>query len=335
MYDIITFGSATRDIFLRAKNFKVINQKKFLTGSGLCFTLGSKIEVEDIYFSSGGGGTNTAATFARQGFKTAYCGMVGDDISGKEIIKELQDFKIDTKLVLASAKAPTSHSVVLSSDGDDRTILVYRGAAGFLKEEDIPWQKLKAKVFYLATLSGHLCGLFDDLVNFAKKKGIKVAVNPGNCQLSMQKEKLEKILKKVDILILNQEEASLLAKVPFQEESEIFRKIDDMCDGIVIMTKGPDGVVVSDGQNLYRAKSLPVRVIDRTGAGDSFASGFVSAYFKDEGNIENAIQLGIANSIACITSLGAKQGLLKKGEKFKKVEVLKESCGFQNNCKCK
>ena len=50
-------------------------------------TLGSKIDVEDIIFTSGGGGTNTAATFAKQGFKTAFCGAIGVDISGLEIVE--------------------------------------------------------------------------------------------------------------------------------------------------------------------------------------------------------------------------------------------------------
>ena len=83
MYDIITFGSAAQDIHVKSKLFKILkDEKDFVTGEGLCLALGSKIEVEDIIFSSGGGGTNTAATFAKQGFKTAYCGAIGADISG-------------------------------------------------------------------------------------------------------------------------------------------------------------------------------------------------------------------------------------------------------------
>jgi len=363
MYDIITFGSATRDIFLKSKTFKIVGEKKFITGKGLCLSLGSKIEVKDIAFSTGGGGTNTADTFSKQGFKVAYCGMIGVDEAGEEVIKELKKFGIDTQFVFRTKKKPTNYSVILSSDGRDynppttrqkqvmdRTILVYRGASGELTKKEIPWPKLsaftkgyggssialggggKARWFYIAPLSGKLCGISENLVNFAYKNKIKITMNPGHCQLSLPRKTLERILKKVDILILNQEEASLLTKIPYQKEVEIFKKIDKLCPGIAIMTKGPGGVVVSDGKYLYRASPPKSKVVDRTGAGDSFASGFVSGYIQSKGNIIYAIQLGMANSSACLQKLGAKNGLLEKGQKFKKVKVQKEFCSKNNFC---
>jgi len=333
MYDIITFGSATRDIFLKSKTFKIVGEKKFITGKGLCLSLGSKIEVDDISFSTGGGGTNTAATFANQGFKTAFCGMVGDDPAGDDVIKDLEKFKIDTDFILKTNKKPTNHSVVLSSDvSKDRTIIVYRGASGELAKKDVPSQKLSAKWFYLAPLSEKVCNIFEYLVNFAAKNKIKVAVNPGNCQLSLPQKTWEKILKKTDVLILNQEEASLLTKIPYKKEEDIFKKIDKLCPGIAIMTKGPEGVVVSDGKYLYRSKTAPAKVVDRTGTGDSFASGFLSGFIQTNGNIEYGIQLGMANSAGCLSKMGAKKGLLKKGQVFKKVKVQKESCSKNNLC---
>lgn len=332
MFDIITFGSATWDIFLRPKKFSVqegpvlgwhiVKDKKFITGKGICFNLGSKVNVEDIYFSSGGGGTNTAATFSKQGFKVAYCATVGDDISGSEIIEELRRLGIDVRFVFKTKLKPTNHSVILNSGSrTDRTILVYRGASELLGKKDIPWKKLKAKWFYLAPLSGKLCKITEDIINFAYKNEIKIAFNPGNSQLSLPSKTLKRILKKVDILILNQEEASLLAKIPFLYEKEIFKKINKLCSGIVIMTKGSKGVVVSDGKHLYRAGILKIKVINRTGAGDSFGAGFVSGFIRTKGNIEKAIQLATANSNSCLTEWGAKKGLLKKNEKFKKIKV--------------
>jgi len=320
MFDIITFGSATHDIFLQSKTFKIIGEKKFITGKGLCLSLGQKIEVKDIYFSTGGGGTNTATTFASQGFKTAYCGVVGNDPAGEEVIKNLKKFKIDTRFVLKTKKKPTNLSVILSSDGQERTILVYRGASEELTKNKVPWSQLKAKWFYLAPLSGKLCGLFETLVDFAQKNKIKVMANPGNSQLNLPQQTLKRILKKIDILVLNQEEASLLTKIPYQQEEEIFKKIDELSPGIAIMTKGPAGVVVSDGNYLYQAEPLKVKVVDRTGAGDAFAAGFLSGLIQS-GQIVYAIQLAIANSSACLQKIGAKNGLLKKNQKWSKVKV--------------
>lgn len=337
MFDIITFGSATRDINLKSKAFKVLKDSKdFVTGEGLCLALGSKIDVEDIKFTSGGGGTNTAAAFAKQGFKIAFCGAVGEDIAGKEIIEELKHSKINTGLVLKSKEKATNHSIIISSDGEDRTILTYRGAAEILNKENIPWDKLKTKWIYLAPLSGLLCDTFEDIVNFAFENKIKVAVNPSKQQLSLPLEDLARILKKVDILILNQEEASFLTKISFQDESEIFKKIDEICPGVAVMTKGGEGVIASDGQYLYSALPDPNRkIVDTTGAGDSFAAGFLSDYIRNNGDIEKAIQLGLANSAACLSEVGAKNGLLVQNSKFERVEVIKQLCSENGLCQQK
>ncbi|OGZ63433.1 MAG: hypothetical protein A2812_01790 [Candidatus Staskawiczbacteria bacterium RIFCSPHIGHO2_01_FULL_36_16] len=334
MYDIITFGSATQDINLKSKAFKVTkDDKDSVTGEGICLALGSKIDVEGIKFTSGGGGTNTAATFAKQGFKTAFCGVVGDDQAGKQVLDELKRLKVDTNLVLKTKEKATNYSVIISSEGEDRTILAYRGASDLLDKNKILWGKIKSKWLYLAPLSGLLCDAFEDIVNFAFENKIKIAVNPGNSQLSLPAENLQRIFKKIDILILNQEEASFLTKISFREESEIFKKIDQMCPGVAIMTKGIEGAVASDGKYIYSAKPhKELKVIDSTGTGDAFASGFLSHYIRHAGDIEKAIQFGIANAEACLSEVGAKNGLLDKNSKFEPVEVSKEECGENNLC---
>ena len=321
MYDIITFGSATKDIFIKTDKPKIIKNKSFSTGKGVCFSLGSKVDIDEIFMSSGGGGTNAAATFANQGFRVSYCGSVGDDLAGQEIMNELGNLNIDTRFIVKSKTKPTNHSIVIGDIDDDRTILVYRGASEELKKEDIPWQELMARWFYIAPLSGSLCDRFEELVNFAVKNNIKIALNPGNFQLSLPAPTLKKILAKVDILILNQEEASLLTKIPYSKEKQIFKKLDELCPGVVVMTKGENGVLVSDGKKLYSAPVQKPKVVDKTGAGDSLGAGFVAGFLQSNGDIIFSAQLGIANATACIGKIGAKNGLLKKGEKFSKVGV--------------
>ena len=334
MYDIITFGSAAQDIHVKSKAFKILkDEKDFTTGEGLCLALGSKIDVDDIIFASGGGGTNTAATFAKQGFKTAFCGAIGADISGLEIIKELKHLRIDTKFVIKKKEKHTNHSVVISNTGEDRTILIYRGASDMLSKKDILWKKMKTKWIYLAPLAGLLCEEFADIVDWAKKNGVKVAVNPSKQQLALPEEELKKIFAKVDVLFMNQEEASLLTKIPFEDEAEIFKKLDEICRGVVVMTKGGEGVMVSDGEYLYSAMPQPDRkIVDATGAGDSLASGFMCDYIRTDGDIEKSIQLGLANSAGNLSQIGAKTGLLAKGAEFKRVKVTKQLCTENNLC---
>ena len=326
MYEIITFGSATQDIYFKSKNFLSMKGPKFSGGLGVCFNLGSKIESEDIFFSSGGGGTNTAAAFSKLGFKTAYCGKVGKDYFGHVICEELEALKIGTEYVTQTNKKRTNVSVILMFPGEeDRAILVYRGASDSLEKADIPWQKLKnTGLFYLAPFSGELAGLTEEIIDFAKKNKIKVAFNPGYNQLTLPSEKIERILGKVDILILNQEEASLVTKIPYKNEKEIFQKLDELVKGICVMTKGEKGVMVSDGEYLYTADAIKTNVLDSTGAGDAFGAGFVAGIIK-KNDIVFAIQLGIANSTSNIKKVGAKEGLLKKNQPFQKVEFKKEN----------
>ena len=230
MFDIITFGSATWDIFLKPEDFEhVEDAKKFVTSRGVCFNAGSKIDVKEIHFSSGGGGTNAAATFAKQGFRTAYCGVVGDDIAGLQVAGELKALEIDSSMLLKTKKAPTNHSIVLSGMTEDRIIFVYKGASQELAKKELPLKKIAAKWIYLAPLSGKLCEIFSELVSFAKNNGIKIAVNPGNTQLEMDKEELKGILSKVDILIMNQEEASRLTGMDFSKGEEVFAKFREIC----------------------------------------------------------------------------------------------------------
>lgn len=335
MFDVITFGSAAQDIYLKSKKFLPVSGENFATGKGICLPLGAKIEAESIFFTSGGGGTNAAATFANQGLKTAYCGMVGEDSFGELIIQGLKKIGVSTSFVRKTREKPTNIAVLLMQPGQDRTILVYRGASDILRKKDISWPSVKkTRWFYLAPFSGELTGLTEELIAFAKANGIKVALNPGYTQLTLPQAALRRILKQTDILILNKEEASLLAKIPYKKEKEVFKKIDELTPGIAIMTKGEDGVTVSDGTYLYHAESLHMKLVDGTGAGDAFGSGFVSGIIEKQ-DIIYAIQLAMANSSHAITKLGAKEGLLRKGQPWPKVKVEKESCFKNGLCQIK
>ena len=119
-YDIITFGSAAQDIHLKSQAFKILkDEKDFATGEGICLPFGSKIDVEDIAFTSGGGGTNTAVTFAKQGFRVAFCGAIGADSSGLEIVRELKNFRVDTKFLIKKKEKHTNQSIIISNSEKD------------------------------------------------------------------------------------------------------------------------------------------------------------------------------------------------------------------------
>ncbi|KKR03692.1 MAG: Carbohydrate kinase [Parcubacteria group bacterium GW2011_GWF2_39_13b] len=327
MFDIITFGSAARDIFIRSKDFKIIESADFVTGKALAVGAGEKVYADEVVFSSGGGGSNCAATFALQGFRTAYVGLVGHDLSGREIIKELSGLGVETDFIKITNQANTPVSVVLSVPEKERSILVYEGASHLLSKEDVPWEKIKqAKWFYLSGLSGESSKVFPEIINFAKNNGIKIAVNPGHDQLFKDLEILKSLLDKIDILIVNSEEASIITGIDYKKEDKLFAKFDDLVPGIAVMTKGLEGVAVSDGRIIYSAGIPKSGYVDRTGSGDAFGSGFISGIIE-KNDIEYAIQLGTANATSKVQQIGAKNGLLKKGEwgEWERVKIIKSS----------
>lgn len=323
-YDIITFGSATLDIFVKTdkRDFSIKPERKFVDNKAICFPFASKVDVKDIDFFTGGGGTNTAAAFSSQGFKVAYCGCVGEDFAGQEVLKDINRLGIDSSLIIRTDKVPTNLSLIFSWD-KDRTCFVWRGASEVLSGRRINFDRLKAQWFYLAPLSGRLSRLFIPLVNHAQRNKIGVLANLGNSQIELGLKKLKPLLKEVNILLLNQEEASLLADIAYQKEKAILKRLSALVKGMVVVTKGKRGVSVSDGNYIWKAGSLPVQVKEKTGAGDAFGSGFLTG-FVQKGNIPYALQVGVANAASCIQRAGAKNGLLKKKTVWKKVTVIRK-----------
>ncbi|MDD4990398.1 MAG: carbohydrate kinase family protein [Candidatus Pacebacteria bacterium] len=319
MFDVITFGSATNDIFLKLPEDKNIKNTENGIRDFFCLALGEKILVEDMEVFSGGGGTNVACGLSALGLKTAYLGKVGNDSAGRLVINDLERYSVSVQLLKKDKSLPTAVSFILSS-GHDRTILVFRGACHFLNKEEIfrdsPWRKgtvPEAKWLYLAPLYEKTAEFFSDLVGFAKSNNIKVAVNPSIYQIKRENAKFLETLAKADIIFLNKEEASIIANSPNSSAEETAKIIHKICPGIIAITQGDNGAVVFDGERFFKASVYKVAAVDKTGAGDSFAAGFLAGLFKAN-DIEYAIRLAMVNSSGCISQRGAKNGLLTQSE---------------------
>lgn len=313
MYDVVTFGSATLDLFLEVDRFKI---KK----GSIIFPFGSKIPVNSLRSSTGGGGTNTCATFALQGLKTAYCGSIGRDFAGSEILRDLSTLGIDTGLVVQKDHISTNLSTIFLSGGD-RTAFVYREASEALDKNDVNWDVLRSKWIYFAPLSGKLSSVFSEIVGWARDNKVQVMANPGNSQIESG---FRDMLKDVDVLLLNIEEASLLTGVSKKREKRIIKNLFEDFDGLLIVTRGEDGALVSDGTSLWTTPVLKVDVMDKTGAGDAFGSGFLAGQIKGL-SIEESLQIAVANASSCVTRRGAKKGLLGQNDVWERVEVKKEA----------
>ena len=315
MFDVITIGSATRDGFFEGVDFLSVEGKCFVANKGICLPLGAKIRVPKVHFLTGGSATNTAVSFARQKLKTAVICRVGNDISGKTIIKEQKEEGIDTQLIQKDYIVPTAYSVIFLTSSGERTILSYKGCAENLTIQEIPWKKIKTRWLCIGSL-GKEKKILKEIIEFAVSKNIKLAINPGWQELNWLK-KYPKWLDKFEIFICNQEEAAYFTDISYIKEKKIFKKLDNLVNGIVVMTKGKNGVSVSNGKILWKTGVFKrKKTVDTTGAGDAFASAFIATFIKkkkiDEKLIKEAIRAGSANATSVIEYIGTKPGILYK-----------------------
>ncbi len=320
MFDIITIGSATRDVFLKMSGEEA--QKHETSGQmEECFILGAKVEVKGLVLTSGGGGTNAAVTFGRQGFNTSCVGVIGMDINGQEIISELHSEGIDTGLFQRHEDDFTAYSTILANPNGERTILSYKGEGQHFDVSKVPFEKMMAKWFYVDSLGGHY-DLFEALINHAAANSIKVACNPGGKEIQHGIEKLKPLLTHMEIYITNKEEGEELLGIPPSQSEDVARKLKEYVPGVVSVSDGHNGVTVIDKDGkVYTAGVPDSPVVERTGAGDAFGSGFVVEYMRSTSAglhqsqaIEKSIQFGTANASSVVTQFGAKAGILKKDD---------------------
>ncbi len=313
---IATIGAAVQDVFLMGSALKAkrdVRTHDFVEQ----FPLGAKLELDKVVFSTGGGATNAAVTFSRYGFDTSFLGKIGDDPAGELIQKDLRSDGVDTSLLKCDIDGTTGYSTLLLSPRGERTVLVYRGVSQELEVEDFNhFAKLKADWLYISSLSGNF-PLLESIIHYAKTHDIKLAINPGSGELK-QAERMRKLLSDFSLVSVNKEEASQLVDGDSAEEltSNLVRHTET-----AVVTDGPNGSYASDGEKLYAAGMYEdAPVIDRTGAGDAFTSGFV-AKVADGGSIPEALTYGSANSTSVVGKIGAKEGILMSDTKLKKMKI--------------
>ncbi len=322
MFDVITIGKATRDAFFEG-DFPFVRWPKAESGKAYAFPFGEKLEVKKVYFTIGGNAANASVTFAKQGFETACVTKTGADVSGEEIKRRLKKEGVGTRFITSDRNLPTAYSVLLLEKGE-RTILNYAGASGSLSAGDFDMKKIKAKWWYVS-LPGDF-GLFPRIVNFASKNGIALAFNPSGHHLKQRKNEILSLLDKLSFVVMNEEEASLLTGVSFRKKNAVFEKLSRRASGIVAITDGKKGATVSCGNFVYKAGVFKEKnLIDRTGAGDAFGSGFVSGLLSrgitaknvasaKPFDIEYALRLATANATSVVEKIGATEGILKRSE---------------------
>lgn len=315
MYDVITIGTATRDVFIQTPE------------NTACFEPGAKIDVAQPLFASGGGAVNAAITFARQGLKTAAVFRVGADPAGDAILAELEKENIQC-FAVRDTESGTAYATIFLLPNGERTVLAYRGAAEVLPDADVPFAQLQAKWVYIAP-SRIASRVVEKIVEHCFYQGIAVAFNPSQMYLEQHGKKMQSLLARAKAVIVNRDEAAMITGAPRDNEKEIFSRFDALVGGMAIMTDGPRGAWVSDGKKMYHAGIFKNKVVDRTGAGDAFGGGFITGYIMKE-DVEYALRFATANAAAVVEQMGAHTGALtrsafERDSRWKNLEIKKGS----------
>lgn len=297
MFDVITFGSATIDMFAETG---LAEKGKFMA-----YPVGDKILLKDLKFSVGGGGTNTAVAFSRLGFKTGFIGKIDNSFGGKNILELLKKEKVKfLGAVEKNSDSSGGYSIILDSKEKDRTVLTYKGISDSLKFDEIKIKKIKTKWAYLSSSLGKSLETQKRVAKIFHENGVKIAFNPSSYLI--KKENIAEILKLTDILILNKEEAKLLTK-----ENNLLAGLKKLGPKIVVITNDKETVYAYDGKKNYSISPRKIKVVEKTGAGDAFASGFVAGQIVGR-SIDESLKLGLDESEAVIKHFGAKNNLLRR-----------------------
>lgn len=312
-YDIISIGDASLDTFTRIDNASLLcslNKEQ----CWFCLNYAEKIPIAELKFTLGGNACNNAVGSSRMGMKAAFYSIIGDDDSGRRILEQIKKEKVSPEYVVVQKGKPTNYSVVLTFK-TERTILVYHYPRNYSLPKLAPSAWL-----YLTSMGKGFEKIHRSLLSQLKFNGTKLAFNPGTHQLLAGKKALESVLKACSVLILNKEESLMILGQPsITPMKEIMKHLHALGPDIVVVTDGSNGAYGFDGHRCYFMKVMPSKVVQRTGAGDSFSTGVVAALFHNR-SLPEALQWGAANAASVIEHIGPQTGLLTKEKLIKRIK---------------
>ena len=308
MARIVSLGSALQDIYLIDRDdfgsveFGSVSMFKNLE-------IGSKYDIEKLNFFIGGGGTNSAVTFARAGHEAIYFGNLGHDPAGEAVLKKLDEEGIDTSYISFPPRGKTGCSIILlDSKSGERTVLTFRGAsARFNNISSSDLDLVQPDWLYVTTLRGDM-GTLLDFFEKAHSIGTKVMFNPGVLELANPKQVLG-LLSDVNVLLLNKREASSLVGGSLLDE--LLNKLKNYCETVII-TDGAMGGIATNGERTYRFGIYEdSKIKDTTGAGDAFGSGFLASIASGD-SFRTALIYASANSTAVVQKKKKKNGIISR-----------------------
>lgn len=309
---LLAIGDIFTDAFIKLREDKARIDIDPDGSKRLSMEFGTKPPYERVdIVQAVGPSPNAAVAFARLGLRVGLRAFLGDDLPGKDSLAYLKNEGVNTRLMSVQNGIKSNYYFALRY-GADRTILVKN------EEYDYSWQE-PAEVpdwIYLSLISSTAWQLHEDLLTYLEKHpDTKLAFQPGTFHFEWGKDKLAKIYSRAYILVLNREEAALVTGKTTESIKALAEALHAIGPKVVVITDGPDGSYASFEGKVVKMPNFPdiAPPLDRTGAGDAFASTIVAALALGE-SLETALRWAPINSMSVVQKLGAQAGLLKKAE---------------------
>ena len=307
--DVLSVGDIVTDAFIKLLDDQAVKYEND-RGLWLIMPFGQKIPFDHAeIIEAVGNASNASVSFARLGLKSGLVSNVGGDSHGRDMITALHENKVDSRFVHINPDKKSNYHYVLWYK-EERTILIKH------EEYDYHWPVIRPsdmpKWIYFSSISKNALGMHDDLAVWLEQNpSVKLAFQPGTFQIDIGAERLARLYKRTEALLLNREEAVEVSKSDNDDISGLFEKLHALGAKIVVITDGPEGAYASDGQRKFKMPAYPdpAPPFERTGAGDAFSSAFVAALIKGN-DIEGALQWAPINSMSVVQKTGARAGLL-------------------------
>ncbi len=254
---------------------------------------------------------NAAVSASRLGLSSSLMAWVGSDDVGKEAINHLAEEKVGTESMVTEQDKMTSYWYVLRY-GADRTMLVKSEKYAYEWKDPL----VEPEWIYLSYIGEDSWPLHEGLIDYLKRHPkVKLAFQPGTFHFKWGIEKLAPIYRHAHIVVMNREEAVDVTGRSYDDLRDLTIGLHELGPHIVVITDGPSGSYASYDFKLVTIPNYPdpADPLDRTGAGDAFASTIVSALALGK-SMDEALTWAPINSMSVVQKLGAQAGLLSRDE---------------------
>ena len=309
---ILGIGNAIVDVFVKVDD-SFLQKNKLIKGSMKLIeksefeNLKNTIKIEKI--EAGGSVANTMAGIAYLKGDPSFIGKINSDEFGKIYKKSLEKINVNFSYSEKNENLPTGASIIFITPDSERTMCTYLGISSQLSKNDINDDDIKD--YEIIFLEGYLWDkgiseeMFKHIINLAKKNNIKIAMSLSDifCVTRHRKDFFNLLINDLNILIGNENEINeLVQKKNLLECINELKKINKL----IIITRSANGSVAILNNEIVNCDSFKVeKILDLTGAGDLFASGFLKEYL-DQSNIKKCLQSGSELAAKVIQKIGAR-----------------------------